>query len=134
MWPVVRTDAAACHPDRSFAGNDSSSAPFLSGLSVLTYAIRFLFPSNFKDNSTKMKILIGLIEHFGDVVACEPVARYLRAKYPNAHLSWAIQKPYRELVDVNPNIDETIVLECLTDWIKLYKHNKKQQIYDLVVD
>ena len=81
-----------------------------------------------------MKILIGLIEHFGDVVACEPVARYLRAKYPDAHLSWAIQKPYRELVDSNPNIDDAVVLGCLTDWIKLYKHSKNTNAYDLIVD
>lgn len=77
-----------------------------------------------------MKILIGLIEHFGDIVACEPVARYLRAKYPGAYLSWAVQNSYRELVDSNPVIDETIILGCLTDWIKLCKHS----LYDLVVD
>ena len=81
-----------------------------------------------------MKILIGLIEHFGDVVACEPVTRYLRAKYPDAHLSWAIQKPYRELIDSNPNINEAVVLGCLTDWIKLYKHSKNDTTYDLIVD
>jgi ADP-heptose:LPS heptosyltransferase len=77
-----------------------------------------------------MKILIGLIEHFGDVVACEPVSRYLRSKYPTAHLAWAIKKPYRELIDANPQIDETLVLECLTEWIRLSRHTK----YDLVVD
>lgn len=77
-----------------------------------------------------MRILIGLIEHFGDIVACEPVARYLHEKYPNAHLSWAILNPYREIVDVNPHVHETIILGCLTDWIKLYKHNQ----FDLVID
>jgi ADP-heptose:LPS heptosyltransferase len=81
-----------------------------------------------------MKILIGLIEHFGDVVACEPVTRYLRAKYPDAHLSWAIQKPYRELIDSNPNIDEAVILGCLTDWIKLYKHSRNANTYDLIID
>ncbi len=81
-----------------------------------------------------MKILIGLIEHFGDVVACEPVAQYLKEKHANAHLTWAIQKPYRELVDSNPNIDESIVVGCLTDWIKLYKHSKGDNSYDLIVD
>src|ERR1700748_1462884 len=77
-----------------------------------------------------MQILIGLIEHFGDVVACEPVARSLRAKHPSAHISWAIRQPFRELIDSNPYIDDTLVLGCLTDWIKLSKHSQ----YDLLVD
>lgn len=75
-------------------------------------------------------ILIGLIEHFGDIVACEPVSRYVRNKYPAARISWAIQEPYRELIDSNPHIDETIILGCLTDWIKLTRHSK----FDLVID
>lgn len=81
-----------------------------------------------------MKILVGLIEHFGDIVACEPVARYLRAEYPKAHISWAVQKAFRELIDSNPNVDETIVLDCLTDWIKLMKHGKYERVVDLHVN
>jgi ADP-heptose:LPS heptosyltransferase len=77
-----------------------------------------------------MKVIIGLIEHFGDIVACEPVARYLSEKYPQAHISWAVLSPYRELIDSNPHIDETLILGCLTDWIKLCKHSN----YDLIVD
>ena len=77
-----------------------------------------------------MRIIVGLIEHMGDIVACEPVSRYLKAKYPQADLSWAVIKPFRELIDTNPHIDETIVLECLTDWMKLVRH----ETYDLVVD
>lgn len=78
----------------------------------------------------EMKLIIGLIEHFGDIVACEPVARYLREKYPEAHISWAVISPYRELIDSNPHINETVILGCLTDWIKLCKHSG----YDLIVD
>lgn len=77
-------------------------------------------------------VLIGLIEHFGDIVACEPVSRYLRQKYPQAHISWAVRQPFRELIDANPNIDEAIVLNCLTDWIKFYKHRKKE--FTAIVD
>lgn len=81
-----------------------------------------------------MRILIGLIEHIGDVVACEPVSRYLRNKYPNAHLAWAIRGTYRELIDTNPHIDETITLECLTEWIKLCKHGGFDEIMDLHIN
>src|SRR5579863_1032642 len=82
----------------------------------------------------RMKVLIGLIEHFGDIVACEPVSRYIRAEYPNAQISWAVQTLFRELIDSNPNVDETIPLECLTEWIKLSKHGKYDQIVDLHVN
>ncbi|MBV8474478.1 MAG: glycoside hydrolase family 99-like domain-containing protein [Hyphomicrobiales bacterium] len=78
-----------------------------------------------------MKILVGLIEHMGDVVACEPVARYLRLKHPNARITWVVGVKFRELIDANPNVDETIAVECLTDWIKLVQH---QTAYDRVVD
>ncbi|MGA1804746.1 glycoside hydrolase family 99-like domain-containing protein [Rhizobium sp. HT1-10] len=77
-----------------------------------------------------MKVLVGLIEHIGDIIACEPVSRYLRNAYPDAEISWAVSKPYSVLIDANPNIDNTIVLGCLTDWIKKTKHED----FDLIVD
>lgn len=95
---------------------------------------RQLLPFVFPLGHFGMKILIGLIEHFGDIVACEPVARYLRYKYPEAHISWAILRPYRELVDSNPHIDEPLILGCLTEWIKLCKHNSSDLIVDLHVN
>lgn len=77
-----------------------------------------------------MKILIGLVEHIGDIVACEPVPRYLKLRYPESRIFWVINKSYRELVDNNPYVDETIEVDCLTDWIKISKHAN----FDLVVD
>lgn len=81
-----------------------------------------------------MRIIIGLIEHIGDIVACEPVSRYIRDKYPKAELSWAVVSAYRELIDTNPYIDQAVVLECLTDWIKLTKHGEFDKIIDLHVN
>ncbi len=81
-----------------------------------------------------MRILIGLIEHIGDIVACEPVSRYIRYKYPDAHVSWAVRAPFRELIDCNPHVDETIVLECLTDWMKLEAHGSYDEVVDLHVN
>jgi len=77
-----------------------------------------------------MKIIIGLTEHIGDIIACEPVVRYLREKHPKAHISWVVFAAYRELIDTNPQIDETVVVDCLTDWMKLSKHGA----FDLIVD
>jgi len=81
-----------------------------------------------------MRILVGLLEHLGDIVACEPVARHLKKAYPGAHVTWAVSPVFRDLIDSNPNVDETITLECLTDWIKLTKHKTYDKIVDLHVN
>jgi ADP-heptose:LPS heptosyltransferase len=79
-----------------------------------------------------MKILVGLIEHLGDIVACEPVARYLKTTYKNSIISWAISQPYRELADSNPDIDNTLITNCLTEWIN-YKATYSSK-YDYIID
>ncbi len=60
--------------------------------------------------------LIALIrtEHFGDIVAAEPLSRHVRTLYPDAHLVWFVKKPYRELIDTNPALDESFVEFCVT--------------------
>lgn len=82
----------------------------------------------------KKRIGIGLVEHIGDIVACEPVARYLRTKYPDAEITWVVRSVYRELVDTNPHIDNTVAVDCLTDWIKLTSHGMFNRIFDLHVN
>jgi len=91
-------------------------------------------PSVTPRDLSSMRILVGLIEHIGDIVACEPVARYLKLQYPGAHLTWAVSHAYRELIDFNPNVDETLTVECLTDWARLANHSKHDLIVDLHVN
>src|SRR5271165_3081752 len=83
---------------------------------------------------SKPQIVVGLIEHIGDVVACEPVARYLKLNHPDAHLSWVVRPEYREVIDTNPYIDETVTVDCLTDWMKLSAHGHYDQVVDLHVN
>lgn len=80
------------------------------------------------------RIVIGLIEHIGDIVACEPVARYLKLNHPNDHLCWVVRPEFREIIDTNPYIDETITVDCLTDWMKLAAHGGYDQVFDLHVN
>jgi ADP-heptose:LPS heptosyltransferase len=82
----------------------------------------------------KIRIGIGLVEHFGDIVACEPVVRHLRGRYPEAEISWVVRESYRELIDSNPQIDHTIAVDCLTDWIKWKAHGAFDRIVDLHVN
>lgn len=77
---------------------------------------------------------IGLIEHMGDIVACEPVARYLKRKNPKSRLVWVVKAPYRELIQYNPYVDEVVVVDCLTDWIKLIYHGVYEEFVDLHIE
>ena len=40
----------------------------------------------------RKKIYIGLTEHLGDIIAAEPILRYLRKKYPEAYITWFAKK------------------------------------------
>ena len=59
-------------------------------------------------NSQRPHIAILLAEHFGDIVACEPLSRDFKKQYPNAKIYWIVKKSYRELLDFNPNVDVII--------------------------
>ena len=82
----------------------------------------------------KKRIAIGLIEHFGGIVACEPVSRYVRAENPEAHITWCLTKEYKEIVVTNPFIDEVATVECLTEWIALRESGIYDEIVDLHID
>ena len=82
----------------------------------------------------RKRIAIGLTEHFGDIVACEPVARYLKQQHPRSHITWVIRATYRELVDTNPYVDETCVVQCLSDWIELKSSPGFDEVIDLHVN
>jgi heptosyltransferase-3 len=77
--------------------------------------------------------LIGvmLLEHLGDIVACEPVARYLRKKYPDAYIAWGVRKAYKELVENNPHIDMTILIHCLSERLMLSNSGLFDEVIDL---
>lgn len=84
-----------------------------------------------RERPSRQIIAISLIEHFGDIVACEPVSRYIRHLYPKAYIIWFVRKPYRELIAYNPFVDQVAVLHCLTEWIALTKSKFFDDIVDL---
>jgi heptosyltransferase-3 len=75
-------------------------------------------------------LAIGLIEHMGDIVAAEPILRQLRRDHPAAFIVWCVRAPFRELVESNPAVDQTLVVHCLTEWILL----RRSGIFDRIVD
>jgi heptosyltransferase-3 len=61
-------------------------------------------------------VCIGLIEHFGDIVACEPVARHMRAQRPGDHLVWLVRPAYRELVEFHPALSSVLIVDSLSEY------------------
>jgi len=84
-------------------------------------------------NGRRPIVLIGMVEHFGDIVAAEPVARFIRSENPDAYIVWAVNPSYRELIETNPHVDEPYFVDCLTEWIGLRGSDRFDRIIDLHV-
>lgn len=79
------------------------------------------------------KELIAVVrtEHFGDIVATEPLSRHIRSLYPKAYLVWFVKPVFRELVDTNPVIDETFPEFCVTQRRVLLETGIFDQVFEL---
>jgi len=56
-----------------------------------------------------MKILIIRLSSIGDCVLASPVVEALRERYPQAHLTWAVQSKSVAVVRGMPGLDETLL-------------------------
>ena len=83
-----------------------------------------------RDSNSRKLIGINLLEHLGDIVATEPIARYVKNQNPGCFLVWSVRKQYRELIDANPNVDATLVVYCLSERMMLWK----SELFDEVID
>jgi len=81
-------------------------------------------------NPQRKHIAILLAEHFGDIVACEPLSRELKRIYPNSKVYWIVKKLYRELLDFNPHIDIIIEEYSVLYSILLIKKNPFDNFYN----
>src|SRR5262245_14087948 len=45
----------------------------------------------------------------GDVVRTLPALTCLRRAFPSAHIAWAVEEPSREILEDQPDLDETLV-------------------------
>lgn len=98
---------------------------YLASATVIFWATRCRLTS-----PRRRFIVITLIEHIGDIVACEPVAQFVREEEPDAFIVWCIKKQYREIVESNPNIDHVLDVFCLTTWIRL----RSSGLFDRIID
>lgn len=88
-----------------------------------------------KKNSgvNRLHFYIHCIESLGDIIACEPIVRYLKKNYDNCIVTWLVREEYRDVLDYNPNIDEVIIVKCLSDSMRLCKE-KGLQPESIIVD
>jgi ADP-heptose:LPS heptosyltransferase len=82
--------------------------------------------------------VVALVEHIGDIVASEPIDRFLKDRAPHETFIFRIVKSrYKEVIQFNPNIDKIIEVGSLSEWIYLrffLRHFSKVEIVDLHVD
>ena len=45
----------------------------------------------------------------GDILHALPILPGLRARWPSAHLAWVVSRPFAELLEGHPDLDETLV-------------------------
>lgn len=79
-------------------------------------------------------VAIALVGHLGDIVACEPVARYVRAEHPDDYVIWISRFHYRGLLAFHPDIDEVMTVTCLTEYLKLAEADPFDRLIDLHVN
>jgi len=87
-------------------------------------------------------ILIVKLSAIGDVIHALPVAHALKQRYPEARITWVVEKPAYELLTNNPDIDEIIVFDkpkfksiagVLTNGYQLTKQLKAHH-FDVAID
>ena len=81
-------------------------------------------------------IYIELVEHLGDIIACEPVSRYLREKNPNKKIYWVVNKRFKDAIIANPYINGIIEVNDLyvADRFCEQKRQEGDEIVDLHFD
>lgn len=88
------------------------------------------------DPSRIRKILLIRLRRIGDVVMTTPAVQVLRHKYPQAHITYAIEEPYQELMEGHPDIDEILVIPSKMGYIDFLSHIKsiRRKKYDALID
>jgi heptosyltransferase III len=84
-----------------------------------------------KENPDRRLVAIMLLEHMGDIVACEPIVRDLKEKESQSFIIWGVKRAYRELIDSNPYTDMTLPVHCLTERLMLTNSGLFDEVVDL---
>lgn len=74
---------------------------------------------------------ILLAEHFGDIIASEPILPSLLQKYPGAKIFWIIKPSFKAVMEHHPLVHQIIEEKNLLTSILLSRHNPFHFFYNL---
>ena len=73
---------------------------------------------------------ILLIEHIGDIIACEPIIAQLRQDYPRAFIVWVVRPQFAALLASHPTLSAIVCVDSLLSVERIID----SRIFDHVVD
>jgi predicted lipopolysaccharide heptosyltransferase III len=86
-----------------------------------------------------VKILLIRLRLIGDVVFTTPLIGALKRTYPNAHLSYLVERAAAPVVAGNPHLDDLIVIDKSRGWRRIRDDARlamrlRRERFDLVLD
>jgi len=78
------------------------------------------------------KILIIRFSSIGDIVLCSPIIRCTKKTYPQAEIHFITKKEYASLVEKNPSISKTYLIDEKD--VKPHIPSLQKENYDLIID
>lgn len=66
--------------------------------------------------SERETVVLSLTEHFGDIIAAEPLLRGLAERHPAAQRVMVVNRRYAPLVAAHPAVHELIEVACMSEW------------------
>jgi heptosyltransferase-3 len=100
--------------------------------SAIANALRIKF-----SNPGKKKVIVALVDHIGDIIASEPIDRFIAQGDPESFIIRIVRKRYKEVIQYNPNLAKIVTVSCLSEWILmrfLLHLFSKIRIVDLHID
>lgn len=77
------------------------------------------------------KILVIRLSSFGDIILSFPLLKKLREKFPETELHFLTKENYKEVIDLNPEVDKILTLK---DPMSDFRNEIKEEKYDLILD
>jgi heptosyltransferase-3 len=73
---------------------------------------------------------ILLIEHIGDIIACEPIIEQLKTSYPGAFVVWVVSPRYADLLASHPKLDAMVFVRSLLSIERIVLSS----VFDVAID
>lgn len=80
------------------------------------------------------KILIVRLSAIGDVIQSTPVARQIKAKHPDAHVTWIVERKALAGIEHNPHVDRIVLMDTrrAVSWMQVL--NRLRGRFDVTID